>query len=491
MAGARHLLLACAGFVLIPAAHGQPMASDPPSPEASADGPARPEASAGEAVAAAQDSLVGVYALSGMMETASALELRADGRFAWYLSVGALDMIGEGRWARSGDNQILLDTVPAYRPPQVALVGTRREPAAGIHVRIVDADGRTPEYLGVEAEYADGSREREHFTEGAHLFDSTAARRVVAIVIDSAAFGFASERYRVEPDGDNVFVFRFTANDLGRPDFRDQPVTVDGDMLTLDWRGTQFRYRRATPEELAGAGESGADLGMAESGGSGDAEARNWELCRNEGDAIPLARAIAGCTALIDSGSLNRDDLVTALFNRGGFRITAGDAAGAVGDFDRTIALNPQEGGLYAGRAMAFARLGDFRRALAESREAVRLAPEEPFVLGGLCRDLAALGEELDRARAACDTSLRIAPGNEATLASRGMVNLRQGRFEQAWNDYDAALRRGPEDAGLLFGRGIAALRLAREAEGRADLDRALALDPSIAATYAQVGIEP
>ncbi len=61
-----------------------------------------------------------------------------------------------------------------------------------------------------------------------------------------------------------------------------------------------------------------------------------------------------------------------------------------------------------------------------------------------LCWILAIRSESLDEARAACDASLRVRPNHAPTLDSRGMVGLKQGRFQDAWNDYDAAVRSTP-----------------------------------------------
>lgn len=52
---------------------------------------------------ATMDQLSGRYYLSGVMETASGLELSKDGNFRWYLIVGALDVIGSGKWVLTGD----------------------------------------------------------------------------------------------------------------------------------------------------------------------------------------------------------------------------------------------------------------------------------------------------------------------------------------------------------------------------------------------------
>jgi Flp pilus assembly protein TadD len=76
-------------------------------------------------------------------------------------------------------------------------------------------------------------------------------------------------------------------------------------------------------------------------------------------------------------------------------------------------------------------------------------------------------------------------------LNGRGLVGIKQGKFAEAWADYDAALRARPGFAGFLYGRGIAALRLGRTEEGKADLAQATQLDANIARTYAGYGVTP
>jgi tetratricopeptide (TPR) repeat protein len=68
---------------------------------------------------------------------------------------------------------------------------------------------------------------------------------------------------------------------------------------------------------------------------------------------------------------------------------------------------------------------------------------------------------------------------------------LKQGRFQDAWNDYDQALRWAPDQAQYLYGRGIAARGLGRAADGEADIAVALRADPAIAHKYALYGVAP
>ena len=87
--------------------------------------------------------------------------------------------------------------------------------------------------------------------------------------------------------------------------------------------------------------------------------------------------------------------------------------------------------------------------------------------------------------------ALHLQPNVPNILDSRGLVGLRQSRFQDAWNDFDAAVRAGSTNPHTLFGRGIAALRLGRADDGQADIARAAGQDPGVAAIYAGYGISP
>lgn len=62
-------------------------------------------------------ALVGQYYLSGVMETGSELRLKADGRFDWYISYGAVDEVASGRWGRKGKTVTLLADLPFAGTP--------------------------------------------------------------------------------------------------------------------------------------------------------------------------------------------------------------------------------------------------------------------------------------------------------------------------------------------------------------------------------------
>jgi tetratricopeptide (TPR) repeat protein len=269
---------------------------------------------------------------------------------------------------------------------------------------------------------------------------------------------------------------------------------------------------------------------------------RNWPLCRNAQRDQPAAAVVTACTALLSSADMDDFDRAEARSNRAiAYRVQHAYRA-AVADYRAALSINPDfewaHAGLGAvyremgdarrsireydialpmldarlatitdgpahteivsrlafghyGRGLAYAMLNENRQALQDFRAAVRGAPDEPQMANGLCWTLAALDESLDEARAACDAALRLRPDYTEALDSRGLVSLRQQRFQDAWSDYDAAVRLSATAASSRYGRGIAALRLGRTAEGRADLAAALAASPDLATIYAGYGIRP
>jgi len=60
---------------------------------------------------AQNNSIAGEYSLTGVMETASGIQLNTDSTFGFYFSYGALDRYGSGKRTAHGDN-IILDSRP-------------------------------------------------------------------------------------------------------------------------------------------------------------------------------------------------------------------------------------------------------------------------------------------------------------------------------------------------------------------------------------------
>jgi len=151
------------------------------------------------------------------------------------------------------------------------------------------------------------------------------------------------------------------------------------------------------------------------------------------------------CSALLESGTLQGEDLARAAEWRIGVHFVTGDYVNAAYDADIYAGLWPD------------ALLGYF--------------------VGCLARG--AGGFDLETAEGLCEAAMQLS--DDPSLSSvRGIVRLKQNRNEEAWADFDRHLRISPRTGQAAYGRGIAAMRLGRISEGRADIAAAAEMDQEL-----------
>lgn len=115
---------------------------------------------------------------------------------------------------------------------------------------------------------------------------------------------------------------------------------------------------------------------------------------------------------------------------------------------------------------------GDFDGAIADADAAEKLLPANIELLNAKCWTRAVANRDLDAARSACDAALSKEDW-PAAHDSRGLVGLRQGRWREAWEDYDNAVSSDPSLTLSRYGRGLAALALGLTPEGEDDIAKA------------------
>jgi tetratricopeptide (TPR) repeat protein len=86
------------------------------------------------------------------------------------------------------------------------------------------------------------------------------------------------------------------------------------------------------------------------------------------------ARARALYDRVIEAGDLSPRNLAVALANRCALRGEEGDAAGAIADCDRAIAIDPGLALAYTNRGAAYDALGEHGRAIDDHTAAIALA---------------------------------------------------------------------------------------------------------------------
>jgi tetratricopeptide (TPR) repeat protein len=166
---------------------------------------------------------------------------------------------------------------------------------------------------------------------------------------------------------------------------------------------------------------------------------------------------------------------------------TAGREDEAATEFDRAVALAPDDAAARFHRGRALLRAGRPEEAVEDLTAAIRLDPADP-------RALAQRGEahrrarRLDEAIADFTAALALDPRQVGALGSRGQVHRQAGRLDEAVADFTAALAIDPGYAWALGSRGRTHRQAGRYPQAVADLTAALALRPDYAWALAERG---
>jgi len=90
-------------------------------------------------------------------------------------------------------------------------------------------------------------------------------------------------------------------------------------------------------------------------------------------------------------------------------------------------------------RSSAYLEVKDYPSAIADADLAQKLSNYSTQALNMQCWSRAVANVELDKARAACTEAIRIDKDDPNPFDSRGLVNLREGKWADAFNDYKVA----------------------------------------------------
>jgi tetratricopeptide (TPR) repeat protein len=173
-------------------------------------------------------------------------------------------------------------------------------------------------------------------------------------------------------------------------------------------------------------------------------------------DASDVAARLAACSTLIQTGTEPRAGLIRAFASRGDAFLAQGNVDRAIQDYDRLLALEPDNADGLTKRCYA---------------KAVRGRPQD--------------------ALADCNRALNLRPGDAAALENRGFTYLRLMFFDAAIADYAASIAADARSASALYGRGVARRMRGDIVGGDADIAAARRLRPDIADVMAARGVSP
>ena len=250
--------------------------------------------------------------------------------------------------------------------------------------------------------------------------------------------------------------------------------------------------------------------------------AAEWNACERGADYM----RVSPCTAVASDTRADPHRRAMAYVLRGAHHAQVGQYARAMADFGRAIRLDPRYADAYVQRGQVYHERGAFERAVQDFNAALAIDPNLPAaiqsrddalsgrydylaeqlrslddalardptnsgLLNNRCWTRAINDDDLDLALADCNAALEQEPNNVEAWDSRGMVHLKRGEFQAAYDDYNRAVSLRPGYGHYLYGRGIAQIRLGNADAGRADLANAEQVTPGVTDTYYEYGIEP
>ncbi len=174
--------------------------------------------------------------------------------------------------------------------------------------------------------------------------------------------------------------------------------------------------------------------------------------------------------------------------NRGVAYAKLGDYRRAIEDYDKAIEINPKCLEAYNNRGAAYAKLGNYRRATEDYDRAIEIDPEcvlSYVYRGSAYLELANPGKALSD----YDRAVGIDPENPDGYANRGAAYDKLGNYRQAVSDYDRAVEINHDYAWAYNGRGASYAKLGNRSQAISDYDKAIEIKPEYSEAHYNRGV--
>jgi len=165
-------------------------------------------------------------------------------------------------------------------------------------------------------------------------------------------------------------------------------------------------------------------------------------------------------------------------------KLKTADYAGALAEFDRALALTPNDPTYWVNRGLAQQRLGHKNAALSDFQRALALDPENSHA----AHNLSLLDPGSQRTVAAYDRIIDQNSNFAPAYVNRGLAKFEQGNFAGALADFDRAVTLGQRDYEIYVNRALAKARLKDYPGAIKDFGRAIGIEPHLAKGYAGRG---
>ncbi len=162
------------------------------------------------------------------------------------------------------------------------------------------------------------------------------------------------------------------------------------------------------------------------------------EVRRCDSDGSHPDIRIAACTRNIQSGRFTGRNLAVAFTNRGLAYKRIGQWDKAIADYSEAIRLKPDDAQIFNNRGNVHYYKGQWDRAIEDYDEAVRLQPDLAEAFGNRGNVYRKNGQ-FDRAIEEYGKALHFQPGNAQVFADRGLAYEKKGESIQALRDFEEA----------------------------------------------------
>lgn len=180
----------------------------------------------------------GTYIIS-QMEMGGGLVLRPDKTFVYQLDYGAVSESAAGDWSEA-DGVVRLTSNPVPKAPRFVMVKDECAPKGELTVTL---DSGTMEWFQPLELWVGLPDLRQVEAEEDGRVD-TGGIQPVSVVPVLPIYELKPEPYPLDPATGHRVTFRFEPNDLGRIDFRNEPLAIDGESLVMQRYGATIRLRR-------------------------------------------------------------------------------------------------------------------------------------------------------------------------------------------------------------------------------------------------------
>lgn len=187
--------------------------------------------------------LVGTYD-GHQMEMAVGLKLRADGRFDYGLSYGALDESATGTWRVQGDSVLL--TSDPVTPPTFVMLGQQPASDGETHLVLDLPKGWTRQYFDAEVGLADGRDVGGQLSDDSDAIPLAAGDRPISLRLTLGVYEIRSDAFRLDGTPASRIHVRFEQNDLGKVAFAKTPLRIDNGNLLLERYGRSIVFKRVS-----------------------------------------------------------------------------------------------------------------------------------------------------------------------------------------------------------------------------------------------------